>query len=271
MGWRQGERVNEDTRARLCTINRDFYDRSGAEFSATREHPWPGWVRLAAELPAGRISVLDAACGNGRFAAFLADSREPSPGRLEYLGLDSSQRLLARARARELGSHVRFEQRDLLGTDMAESLPPGPYDLISVFGFLHHVPGFDARRALLAALADRLSERGLLAATVWCFGESERLHGRRMAWQCYNETAAAPIDISQLETGDHLLRWGEQKPSDDGCPPVRYCHLADELEIEQLLVALRGSSPGLRVSSRYRADGKSGDLNSYLLLRRSDG
>ena len=38
-----------------------------------------------------------------------------------------------------------------------------------------------------------------------------------------------------------------------------------------LLAALLGSSPGLRVNSRYRADGKSGDLNSYLLLRRSDG
>ncbi len=263
--------MNDDTQARLCAINRDFYDRTAAEFSASRDHPWPGWTRLASELTPGRLSVLDAACGNGRFAAFLAESRQGAAERLDYLGLDASERLLARARARGLGERVRFEHRDLLCGDDAESLPPGPYDLISVFGFLHHVPGFETRRALLTALGERLAAGGLLAVAVWCFGESERLHGRRMPWQRYNETAHAAVDVTQLEPGDHLLCWGEQTSAASSEPAVRYCHLADEPEVERLLAAVGETSPGLRVSGRYRADGRSGDLNLYLLLRRSDG
>ena len=263
--------MNDDTRARLCAINRDFYDRTAAEFSATRDHPWPGWTRLAGELTPGPLSVLDAACGNGRFAAFLAESRQGSAGGLDYLGLDASEHLLARARARELGEGLRFEHRDLLCGDDDASLPPGPYDLISVFGFLHHVPGFEARRALLTALGDRLAAGGLLAVTVWCFGESERLQGRRMPWQRYNESARATVDVTQLEPGDQLLCWGERTTAASGVPAVRYCHLADEPEVERLLAAIGGASPGLRVSGRYRADGRSGDLNLYLLLRRSDG
>jgi SAM-dependent methyltransferase len=267
--------VNDDTRSLLCAINRDFYDRVAAEFSATRDHPWPGWTPVLAELAPGPLSVLDVGCGNGRFAAFLAEARQAPLSSLEYLGLDASEPLLAQARARSLGAGVRFERRDLLRDlpdgDSAASLPAGPYDLISVFGFLHHVPAFEARCVLLQELGARLAARGLLAVTVWCFGESERLHGRSLSWQSYNETASAKIDLAQLEPGDQLLRWGGRKPAAGRAAPVRYCHLADEAEVGRLLAAVGRGASGLCLGDRYRADGRSGDLNQYLLLRRSDG
>ncbi len=35
------------TERQLGAINHRFYERFAAEFSATRERPWPGWERIA--------------------------------------------------------------------------------------------------------------------------------------------------------------------------------------------------------------------------------
>ena len=67
--------MNPRTRLALNAINRGFYsaEASSASFSKTRDHPWPGWERAwSATQDAARRSVLDAGCGNGRFAEFLA-------------------------------------------------------------------------------------------------------------------------------------------------------------------------------------------------------
>ena len=91
--------MTPETAAALARINRDFYDRRAAEFSATRERPWPAWERLAkiVEEDAGDRSVrtLDLGCGNGRLGRFLA-SRWGE--RLGYLGVDGSAEILAIAR-----------------------------------------------------------------------------------------------------------------------------------------------------------------------------
>jgi SAM-dependent methyltransferase len=258
--------VNEATRSLLCEINRDFYDRFAEDFGSARDHPWPGWKPLLSALPVGALRVLDAGCGNGRFAAFLAESR---PGPLAYLGLDASEKLLAQASARGLGDGIRFERRDLLAGDPTAELPRGPYDLVVLFGVLHHVPAFEARRALLLELASRLAADGLLALTVWRFGTSERFRRRVVSWQHYGEARAAPIDLGELEPGDQLLRWGDLASATDDSP-VRYCHYADDAEIDRLVGALTRDGQ-LREASRYRADGQSGDLNEYLMLRRHDG
>ena len=62
----------------LRALNRRFYEERAREFSDSRNAPWPGWLRLAPHLrelaEGGRaISLLDAGCGNGRFAHFLAE------------------------------------------------------------------------------------------------------------------------------------------------------------------------------------------------------
>ena len=258
--------MNEATRSLLCEINRDFYDRFAEEFGAARDHPWPGWKQLLSALPVGALRVLDAGCGNGRLAAFLAESRS---GPLAYLGLDASEKLLWQARERGLGDSVCFECHDLLAGDPAPELPRGPYDLVVLFGVLHHVPAFEARRALLLELAARLAAGGLLAVTVWRFGASERFRRRALPWQQYCEASAAPIDPAELEPGDQLLRWGDLASAAHQAP-VRYCHYADDAEIDRLVGDLTRDGQ-LHEAERYRADGRSGDLNEYLLLQRHDG
>jgi len=269
--------MDPQTRLALNAINREFYaaEESAAGFSATRDHPWPGWERVWREVrrtgPTDRaLSVLDAGCGNGRFAAFLA---ERSPETIHYVGIDASQPLLkiAAQRAQPL-ARAQFVCGDLtndLANDLSEastakaSTEKASFDSVVLFGVLHHLPGFEARAALLAALAELVTAGGLLAFTLWRFGAPSlwpRFQSRVLPWRDYNRRAATPLDLAQLEAGDHLLRWGDNPDSNDA--PLRYCHYVDDAERDALVATLP-----LESVEHYVQDGRSNDLNQYVVLR----
>jgi SAM-dependent methyltransferase len=243
----------DDTTARqLADINAAFYARRAADFSATREGPWPGWQRLAAVLdaeglpPAAR--VLDVGCGNGRLGRFLAGARPA----LRYTGLDTCRELIEIARAAgELGAQPEFVELDLVLGDLAAALGGQRFDFIACFGLLHHVPGQARRRALLDTLIAQLAPGGLLSVTCWRLTSFVRFRDKIVPWT----QAEAPIDPARLEAGDHLLPFG----SGEG---LRYVHFAHEDETAELLDSL----PVERVAS-WRADGKSDDLNQYFVIR----
>jgi SAM-dependent methyltransferase len=257
-----------ETQLALSDLNRRFYSERAAAFSASRNHPWPGWGRLldsaGLRTPPGeeteRFAVLDAGCGNGRFLAYLGS--EWSRG-FAYTGCDDSQELLDIAATQSPDcAETKFSLCDLALDTGLESLPVGPFGLVTLFGVLHHIPGAGARRALVAALANRVDVNGVLALTVWRFGASERFEKRVLPWAEYNATAEHVINEGDLDDGDVLLRWG------DTPGPPRYCHFVDEREIDELLVSTR-SQNSLEEVDRFCADGKSGDLNEYLVLRRT--
>nr|WP_231965808.1 class I SAM-dependent methyltransferase [Mycobacterium sp. E802] len=88
---------------------------------------WSGRVnaqlaKIAADLPAGR--VLDLGCGEGGDAVWLAEQG------WQVTAVDVSETALTRAaaeaRKRGVADRVTFERHDL-----AESLPDGPFDLVS--------------------------------------------------------------------------------------------------------------------------------------------
>ncbi len=243
--------MDPTTRARLLAINERFYREHGGAFDATRQAPWPGFASVLEHLPPTRpLRVLDVGCGNGRFLCAL-EARLPA-SELCYLGVDASQTLLGPARERHRGEHARFTRCDFLSPAPAAALPPGPFDLVALFGVLHHVPGDALRTELLAACAKRLGAGGLLALTFWCFDRDPRFARRRI------EPAALtpPLSPEQLEPGDHLLGFG-------GMPDaVRYCHLSDGAERTRLLDAL-----ALEEVARFDDDGAALPLNHYALLR----
>lgn len=243
--------MDATTRDALRALNRDFYERHALAFDATRDHAWPGWGRVLARLPAGRRSLLDAGCGNGRFARFLAASDRGAD--VDYLGIDASEALVrvARERCAHAGlRRLRFVRGDLFDDG---DLLPGPFDAVVLFGVLHHVPGFEERVRLVARLATRLTAGGLLAATLWRFGADPRAAGHTLAW----DTHPARVDPRALEPGDHLLAWGGSRRV------ARYCHFVDDAEVERLVE--RCAAGGLRLVDRFRSDGRGGDLNEYLL------
>jgi SAM-dependent methyltransferase len=250
--------MDDRTARALNAINHSFYSEHAAVFDATRSDPWPGWLQLLPWLDAlmkdhAVLPLLDVGCGNGRLGAFLGD--RVAAHKLHYTGIDSSQPLLASARARALPfAQVEFQNTDFLTHPAA--LPMGPYALIALFGVLHHVPSAASRQHLLRELATRLAPDGLLVLTCWQFEAFTRFQRRFLSWDDYNRTAAEPINTEQLEDGDHLLPWG------DGGNALRYCNFTSEREMSTLLENL-----SLEAVSSYFADGREGNLNRYLICR----
>jgi len=252
-----------ETQRALGAINRRFYSARAEEFSATREHAWPGWERVLAAIPRSSASpsqplrVLDLGCGNGRFARFLRMRCQAS---LEYHGIDESRGLLeiAECAMAGTGGSWRFDRLDLCEPAVEHALPQQSFDLVSLFGLLHHLPGFSTRRAVVAAACARLAPGGLLAATLWRLDRDERVASRILSWSRYNASAPEPIDESRLEPGDCLLPWG----SSDG--PPRYCHLIDAAEAARLFAGL----PLAAVDS-FDSDGPHDRSNRYHVFRSS--
>ncbi len=231
--------MDDITIARLNALNRAFYEITAADFDQTRAAPWPGWDALLPYL-AVPLSVLDVACGNGRFGLFLFEHLGTN---VTYHGVDSNPALLDRARAALAGRDAHLEQRDVLAGPPAA----GAYDLVALFGMLHHIPGCERRCAFMRALAGRVAPGGLLAFAAWRFYEYERFRQRILPW---------PPDLV-AEPGDCLLDWRR------GVRAPRYCHHVDDEEHAALVAAT-----GLRELVTYRADGHSGDVNRYSILRR---
>lgn len=251
--------MDSETTRRLNRLNRSFYEHSAEDFSRTRGAPWGGWERIVDAVgPTSEpepVAILDVGCGNGRFAPYASRRL----GAIDYLGLDSSEALLrtARDQAASLaeGSRCQLARCDLVEGSLEEAIEGRAFHLITVFGVMHHLPGFDNRRALLVTLREHLLPGGLLAVSFWQFGASERFLSRTRAWEDFNRTADEPIDLTQIEDSDLLLAWGEGDA-------FRYCHFADPAEVERLL-----ESSGLASAETYFADGHGDRLNLYALIR----
>ena len=233
--------MNDATIERLNQINRQFYQITANSFDQSRSQPWPGWEILAGHLSAP-LTVLDVGCGNGRFGVFLVRRFGAT---ITYYGIDSNPILLSRAEEALRGFEVHLTCRDVIDN------PPdsGEYDLVALFGMLHHIPGYERRRAFLRRLADRVAPGGLLAFAAWRFYDFARFRERIIPW---------PDDI-QVEANDYLLDWRRETPA------LRYCHYVDDAEHAALVAAT-----GLTEIVTYRADGETGDMNRYSLLRKDN-
>lgn len=243
------------TAGRLNAINLAFYRDHAEEFSAARQSPWPGWTKLLGLLHTRGIArdfdVLDVGCGNGRFGAFLCN--EACPPR-RYVGIDASAELLGHARERALPG-ASFAVSDLVAGDPEVALPADSFELVVLFGVLHHVPGRERRRALVDALVRRVDRRGLLVLAAWQSSGADRHLARIIPWEEWNRSAREPVDPAELEPGDCLLAWGSARQA------VRYCHFSDDAELDLLLGAL----PCAVVAS-WRADGDEACQNRYFAL-----
>ena len=252
--------MDRKTLLALNEINRRFYTSRACEFRQTRQAPWPGWHRVASHLeqrrdPQSPLRVLDLGCGSGRLLRFLEAHLR---GEVDYWGLDV---VLPPAAERAPTSRTRH----WLAHDMVAAVGPravpdevgGCFDLIAVFGVLHHLPSFSLRRALLADLCSRLSARGLLALSLWQFGARQRFTRRIVAWSACEAMTGVAVDPEQLEPRDWLLAWGAERAI------ARYCHHVTTQEWEELIQELPVASV-----DRYAADGEDGGLNEYRLMAR---
>lgn len=248
--------MDPQTQQQLLALNRHFYATVAEPFDVTRRSPQPGKVALVARLPLESSStpptVADIGCGNGRLAWLLEERGVP----LAYVGVDANAQLLALAQthtAKLHYVHTRFVQADLAQLDWRkEVMPPDRgFDIVTCLATLHHLPGYDLRHAAMQQLARLVAPGGTVAISAWQFLTSQRFTAKLVDW------ATVGVDADKVEPGDALLPWQQ------GTPAVRYVH---QLELDE--VTTLATQVGLTLEESYFADGKEGNLNLYVLLRR---
>lgn len=241
----------------LNALNRDFYEAHGRSFSQTRQGPWPGWERIVDTLAGrwagkGSLSLCDVAAGNGRFESYAVAAYPETPW--VFTCLDGNGGLLREAAARkELEPYpLHVIEGDALD-DAAIPAVPGGFDAVVSFGFLHHIPGYAARRSFLEACLSSVAPGGMVAFSFWRFADDEVLGPKAVA---STERALESMGMA-LEPGDYLLGW---QGDETRC---RYCHSFDDGELDRLAAQVE---PFGCLVDRFRADGRSGALNEYLVF-----
>ena len=239
----------------LRDLNNRFYAACADSFSATRAMPWQGWRRCVALAPQSRpLRVLDVACGNMRFERFLeSELGENAP--LDLYAIDDCDSLVP---SRE---RVAFQNLDIVDAlekgSLARLIDAPDCDFVGCFGFFHHVPGFDCRANLMRALIDKTALGGVVCASFWRFMDDERLAARAT---CDLSSFGLCGEVS-LEENDYFLGW-QHEPG-----LARYCHHFTEEETQSLVrIACEGGRA--EVADEFLGDGKSGELNRYVVLRK---
>lgn len=230
----------------LNTINTHFYEIVGQSFDETRQQPWEGWQHVVEIVKTqytdqSAVSILDVGCGNGRFGEYIQS--QLTTHTISYVGIDSNQFLLDQAQTKLPTAH--FYHKDIIEEDI--KLDMHSFDVIVLFGVLHHVPSQEIRKKLLLQLTKVLNPDGLCVATAWQFDTQRNLFER-------SKEIASTIDIKELEEGDYLLDWRRDTNA------VRYCHLYSEQELTELF-----DSVHLTKVLSYLADGKNHKSNLYVI------
>ncbi len=241
--------MDRASKEKLLNINRQFYADFASHFSATRGPFQPGLERILPHVP-DFCRLLDVGCGNGRLALWL-ESKEKH---VEYVGVDSSRKLLEVARSSTADMRFvkpRFVEADVTSDGWSAALPAQCFDVVTMISVLHHIPSFELRLRIFRDVAGLLEPGGKFILTTWQFLTSPRMRKKIVPWSLVG------MADSDVEEGDYLLDWRS------GGVGYRYCHFVDEREIAKL-----AESAGFRLLETFYADGKEGNLNLYAVLQR---
>jgi SAM-dependent methyltransferase len=233
--------MNLVTAERLLAINREFYNRFGDQFSATRQRLQPG-VKKILETIQDDVSVLDLGCGNGNFLRELFRRGHTAP----LLGVDFSLPLLRDAES-SLG--VEFREVDLTQLSVNSdqfSVISNQWSVITMFAALHHIPSTDMRLDILRNVRKLMEEDGKFILSNWQFLNSEKLRSRIQPWD------KVGINENDLDEGDYLLDWRS------GGEGLRYAH---HFSVEELLGL--ADQARMRVIDSFTSDGDGGNLGLY--------
>jgi tRNA (uracil-5-)-methyltransferase TRM9 len=243
---------------RLLELNRLFYAEQAASFSATRQRIQPGMARSLSEWIAPRggfstssgLHLLDVGCGNGSLAAWLVEQGYQG----WCTGVDQSDGLLGRV---PTGSdRITFQTADLSKPDWLVDLPTQPFDLVTCFAVLHHIPGEGLRLRLLRELKRLLAPDGIFIHSVWQINNAPRLLKRVQPWESAGLTAA------DVDDGDVLLDW--RADGEASGQAVRYIHIYNEAELQRL-----AEKSSFRINQSWYSDGKEGNLGLYQVWSRA--
>ena len=232
--------MNSVTAEHLLAINREFYNRFGDSFSATRQRLQTGVKKILNSIQEDD-SVLDLGCGNGNFLRELSLRGHKSA----LLGVDFSLPLLRDA---ESAPGVDFREVDLsqLSVVSDQLLIPDNWSLITAFATLHHIPSTEMRLDILRTVKKILKPNGKFILSNWQFLNSEKIKARIQPWD------KVGINEKDLDDGDYLLDWRS------GGEGLRYAHHFSAEELSRL-----AEQAEMRVSDSFSSDGDGGNLGLY--------
>ncbi len=236
--------MNESTATRLIALNKQFYQTFGREFSSTRQRLQPGVKRVLERLT-GNESILDLGCGNGEMARELMRRGHRGP----YTGLDFSLSLLEVARHGWEDAPATFVRANLTTPQWDKKIiasMSAPFDLVTAFATLHHIPGTATRLNILNKIHAFLRPGGQFVHSEWQFLNSDKLRKRILPWE------EIGLNEADVDPGDYLLDWRS------GGRGLRYVHHFDEAELNALAAAAR-----FRVREAFYSDGENGRLGIY--------
>ena len=249
-------RMNREIINTLNHLNATFYHENSESFDRTRKSAWPGWERVVKELKSNDdldvFRLLDVACGNMRFEKYLLECLPDI--KLQAICVDSCDELA-----------ISIDGCEYRNCDIVCNLASGTpldsfwdhnYDMVVSFGFFHHIPSAQLRLRLLEELVAATKPNGLVAISLWRFADDEKTRAKA---ERTTAEARAALSLAELEDGDYLLGWNDVPGA------YRYCHSFSDSEIESLIA---GVASNARLADRFKADGRSGDSNEYLVFRR---
>ena len=248
--------MNREIINTLNHLNATFYHENSESFDRTRQSAWPGWERVVKELKSNDdldvFRLLDVACGNMRFEKYLLECLPDI--KLQAICVDSCDELA-----------ISIDGCEYRNCDIVCDLASGAslngcwdcdYHMVVSFGFFHHVPSGKLRLRLLEELVAATKPNGLVAISLWRFADNEKVRAKA---ERTTAEARAALSLAELEDGDYLLGWNDVPGA------YRYCHSFADSEIESLIA---GVASNVRLADRFKADGRSGDSNEYLVFRR---
>jgi tRNA (uracil-5-)-methyltransferase TRM9 len=232
--------MKPSTAQELLEINREFYDRFGDSFSATRRRLQPGVKKILASIQDDE-SVLDLGCGNGHFLRELIRRGHKAP----LLGVDFSLPLLRDA---ESTPGVGFREVDLTKLSaFSDSLSAeGGWSVITMFATLHHIPSHEIRMDVLKTVKSLLKPDGKFILSNWQFLNSEKLKARIQPW------SRIGLSNEDVDDGDYLLDWRS------GGEGLRYAHHFSAAELLGL-----AEQAGFTVEASFLSDGENSRLGLY--------
>lgn len=236
--------MNSATAERLLQINREFYDRFGDSFSATRQRLQPGVTKILESIKEDD-SVLDLGCGNGHFLRELHRRGHTAP----LLGVDFSLPLLRQAESTP-GVEFRVVELDQLAVISDQLSVTDHWSLITCFATLHHIPSTELRLDILRTVKKLLKPDGRFYLSNWQFLNSEKLTARIQPW------SRVGLSNDDVDDGDYLLDWRS------GGEGLRYAH---QFSVEELLGL--AEQVQMKVEAGFLSDGENGRLGLYQLWR----
>jgi hypothetical protein len=142
-----------------------------------------------------------------------------------------------------------FIRADLSGPDWDRKILASlkkPFDLVTAFASLHHIPSQGMRLSILNKARAMLHTGGKFIHSEWQFMNSDKLKDRIQPWE------DAGLTSEDVDEGDYLMDWRS------GGRGLRYVHHFYESELEALAAASR-----FRVRQTFRSDGANGLLALY--------